>query len=511
MGRSPLNGSTQRDFRPKSSSFLDPLIRCTRRYNSRVVRSVLFGTVFAVLAGLGSLGGGANGQRASAAQAERTTAGVPIPYPEAKPILERLGASLPAELAARPASELESVWDEWVSRRNLEIRARLERGDEDSIINLLLFGTTFTRLPRALNDSARTRGPQRAAQIVRGRTTDLLAGIVSPGQNERLLFVRELVERRGMDPASPSGREQARIYLNDLMTRVAGEVDSYVRAIESVRSIQSGPEFAVRSSLYRARGLSSDTSIRPDFAIDQALEAIRSMGMLEAGSVRRVGVIGPGLDFTDKAEGYDFYPQQTTQPFSVTNSLLRLGLAKADNLRLTTFDLSPRVNLHLQAARRRARAGGAYVVVLPRDRDGRWRPGLIGFWTAFGSRIGAETTAVQPPPDGVDVRAVRVRPDVVSSIDVRDVNVVLERLGPLADDERFDLIIATNILVYYSVFEQSLALANIASMLRPGGFLLSNNVLVELPTTPLHAIGHNRAIYSDRPDDSDDIVWYRRK
>jgi len=44
-----------------------------------------------------------------------------------------------------------------------------------------------------------------------------------------------------------------------------------------------------------------------------------------------------------------------------------------------------------------------------------------------------------------------------------------------------------------------------------GGFLLSNNVLVELPTTPLHAIGHNRAIYSDRPDDSDDIVWYRRQ
>jgi hypothetical protein len=48
-------------------------------------------------------------------------------------------------------------------------------------------------------------------------------------------------------------------------------------------------------------------------------------------------------------------------------------------------------------------------------------------------------------------------------------------------------------------------------MLRPGGFLLSNNVLVELPTTPVHAIGDNRVIYSDRPDDSDDIVWYRRQ
>jgi len=398
-----------------------------------------------------------------------------------------------------------------VSRRNLEIRARLERGDEDSIINLLLFGTTFTKRPRALNDSAKIGGPQRAAEIVRGRIADLVAGIVSPGSNERLLFAREVVERRGMDPTTPSGKEQARIYLLGLMTRVAGEVDGYVRAIQSVRSTRGGAEFAVRSSLYRTRGLSSDTSIRPDFAIDQALEAIRSMGMLDAGSVRRVGVIGPGLDFTDKAEGHDFYPQQTTQPFSVINSLLRLRLAKAGDLRLTTFDLSPRVNLHLQAARRRASAGGAYVVVLPRDRDGRWQPDLSRFWKAFGGSIGEETTAAQSPPRGVDVRVVRVRPDVVSSIEVRDLNVVLERLAPLADEERFDLIIATNILVYYDVFEQSLALANVASMLRPGGFLLSNNVLVELPTTPLHAIGHSRATYSDRPDDSDDIVWYRRQ
>jgi hypothetical protein len=106
---------------------------------------------------------------------------------------------------------------------------------------------------------------------------------------------------------------------------------------------------------------------------------------------------------------------------------------------------------------------------------------------------------------------VRVRPEMLIFIDVRDVNVVLERLAPLAEDERFDLIIATNILVYYGVFEQSLALANIASMMRPGGILLSNNVLVELPTTPVHAVGHSRATYSDRPDDNDDIVWYRRQ
>ena len=346
---------------------------------------------------------------------------------------------------------------------------------------------------------------------MRGRTADLIAGIASPDGKERLQFVREVVARRGIDPTTAIGREQARIYFGDLLARVASEIDGYGREIQAVRSKPNGPEFAVRSSLYRTRGLSSDTSIRPDFAIDRALERLTSMGLIEAGSVNRVGVIGPGLDFTDKAEGYDFYPPQITQPFSVIDSLRRLGLARENDLRLTTFDLSARVNRHLQAARGRADAGESYAVVLPRDRDGRWHPDLIGFWKTFGSRIGENSTRSLSSPAGVDVRVARIRPEVVSSLDVRDMNIVLERLSPSADEERFDLIVATNILVYYSVFEQSLALANLASMLRPGGLLLSNNVLVELPTTPLHAVGDTRVIYSEHPDDTDDIVWYRRQ
>ncbi len=459
-----------------------------QRYNLRVLRSSVCSLLLTAAVGITTFGNTAGSEA--------------ISYGDAKPILERLAASLPTELAGKSASELEGAWGDWVARRNHEIRARLERGDEDSIVNFLLFGTTFTSLPRA---------PNKGAQIVRGRTADLITGIASPGENERLQFVREVVARRGIDPTTPTGREQARIYFGDLLARVAGEIDGYAREIQAVRSKPNGPEFAVRSSLYRTRGLSSDTSIRPDFAIDQALERLTSSGVIKAASVRRVGIIGPGLDFTDKAEGYDFYPPQTTQPFSVIDSLRRLGLARTNDLRLTTLDLSARVNRHLQAARQRAAAGESYVVVLPRDRESKWRPGLIGFWQTYGSRISENSTRSVSSPAGVDVRAARIRPDAVSALDVRDLNIVLERLSPLADEDRFDLIVATNILVYYNVFEQSLALANITSMLRPGGVLLSNNVLVELPTTPLHAIGDTKVIYSDNPDDTDDIVWYQRQ
>jgi hypothetical protein len=150
------------------------------------------------------------------------------------------------------------------------------------------------------------------------------------------------------------------------------------------------------------------------------------------------------------------------------------------------------------------------VLVLPHDRSDAWHPDLTAFWKSFGHLIAHGTTAAAAP-QGVDGRAVRIRPTVVLAIEPHDLNVVVERLVPSNDADRLDVIIATNVLVYYSVFEQSLVLANLASMLRPGGVLLSNNVLVELPTTPLHAVAHSTTTYSARPDDRDDIIWYVRR
>jgi hypothetical protein len=47
-------------------------------------------------------------------------------------------------------------------------------------------------------------------------------------------------------------------------------------------------------------------------------------------------------------------------------------------------------------------------------------------------------------------------------------------------------------------------------MLRPGGFLLSNNALLELPFSQMHSVGYETAVYSDRQGDGDHIVWYQR-
>jgi chemotaxis methyl-accepting protein methylase len=74
----------------------------------------------------------------------------------------------------------------------------------------------------------------------------------------------------------------------------------------------------------------------------------------------------------------------------------------------------------------------------------------------------------------------------------------------------FDLIVATNILVYYDAFEQSLALANIAKMLKPGGVFLTNYAVA--PQPPMEpAANLTTTVYFDRQQNGDTIYCYRRR
>jgi len=445
-----------------------------------------------------------------------------LTYDEAKPILQAMSEILPVELRAVTPSERASVWPKWVAQRDAEIRARLLQGDEDSLVNFLLFGTSFTRRPRVTlqalaqlgrnKDQAPANPSADAAAslaVVQARADDLARALAAPGENERLLVARRLVEKKGHQP---SNRAQVKEYLLAGVARVLDEQATYAKVLESARLLGNATEeFIERSKLYRHRGLSSDTSLLPNFALEQSLATIKARGLLAPGSVRRVAIIGPGLDFTDKQDGYDFYPPQTIQPFAIMDTLLRLSLARLEALQLTTFDLSPRVNDHLRRAQQRAQRGLSYVVQLPRDPQATWRPEAIAYWASFGDRIGTSVPPVAVPAGAgeVKVRAVRLRPAIVSLVTPADVNIVLQRLD-LPAGAGFDLIIATNIFVYYDVFEQSLAAANVERMLRPGGFLLSNNALLELPHSRLHSIGYQTTVYSDRPNDGDHTVWYQR-
>ena len=450
-----------------------------------------------------------------------------LPYNEAEPILKQVDEILPGELKGKSSEQQASVWATWVQRRDHEIRSRLEQGDEDSLINFLLFGSSFTRQPRLNGKQVAQIGPEgvvaqeasgtgevaAARRILSARADDLIKGAALPGNNERLIFANSvLTKRKGLNLKTAAGAAAARNYLLGNLSRVLKESASYTRILEQAKLLGNrSEEFAERSRLFSTRGLSSDTSLPPNFALEQSLKAMLDRKLISAGAIRRVAIIGPGLDITDKEEGFDFYPQQTIQPFAIIDSLLRLGLAQPGELQLTTLDLSPRVNAHISRAHSMAAQGQTYTLQLPRSVEAGWKPEVIKYWTQFGDHIGTPTTAMQPPTTAGNLvtRAVKVRAEIVSRITPLDLNIVLQRLN-LPEDQRFDLIVATNIFIYYDVFEQSLCLRNVETMLRRGGFLLTNNALLELPSSGVHSVDYLTVVYSDRPDDGDHIVWYQR-
>ncbi|MFL6215307.1 MAG: class I SAM-dependent methyltransferase [Blastocatellia bacterium] len=441
-----------------------------------------------------------------------------LSYEQAQPLLDALKEETPSELRYAAAERRADAWRDWAARRDTDIRSRLKRGDEDSVVNFLLFGTSYTRHPRlTLADIARINQKNdqqeaaKAFELIRARADDLVQATLAASTNERVLFVRRMFEEKGYDLKRPATPQQLMLDLLTSLSRVLDEQSSYGRLLEAARMQGDvSQEFVVRSQLYKDRGLSSDTSLPPNFALERSLAALKARGTLAPRSVRRVAIVGPGLDFTDKQDGFDFYPQQTIQPFAVMDSLMRLGLARPNDLRVTTLDLSPRINDHLTRARARATSGTPYIVQLPRDEQ--WKPELLAYWAKFGDQIGTAIAPVAPPTalGTLKVRAVSIRPNVVSLLSSADVDIVLQHLS-LAPAEQFDIIIATNILVYYDTFEQSLALANIEQMLRPGGLLLSNNALLEVPVLHMRSLGYESVAYSDREADGDHIVWYQRQ
>ena len=316
--------------------------------------------------------------------------------------------------------------------------ARRRRDDRQ----LAALRTTFTNsrfpsTPRAAADEAQR------AKLIAARTVELANALATPGQDERRLFARELFAKQG---TAPLPRPNARVLpaISRTSCKACSPRAEITRELQTAgRAGSTSDQFSRRSRVFRDRGLSLDTSFRPSFALEQALVQLRQRGLLKPGTIREV-VIGPGLDFTDKKRPDRLYPQQTLQPFALIDSLLRVGVIKDPaSIRLTTLDISPRVNDHLRRARRRASAGESHrsqAAARPRcEMEGAGGRVL----KIAGDRVGraAPASRARLPAANVDVRTVTVRPAVTLRIEPLDLNVVLQRSAT----HQFDLVVATNV------------------------------------------------------------------
>jgi hypothetical protein len=437
-----------------------------------------------------------------------------LTFQEVKPILETLKTSLPTEV-----SEIknESQWSAWVKKSDADIRQRLELGDEDSIVNQFLFGTSFTNQPRLTEDEINRLAQEKSKdavklyeEVIRDRLEDFTNVVVSPTNNERMSYARDYFRKKiKIELSTIEGKTEIKKIVITSLFRAINEAKNYTAIIEQTRSNQD-EEFRARSAVYQSRGLSSDTSLKPNLAIESAIKQIKEKGLVN--NVLRVAIVGPGLDFTDKDQGYDFYPPQSIQPFAVMESLLKLKLAVKNNLKIDTYDLSPKVNSHIANLSLRGVKNQPYQIQLPLLSDTNWTKEFTDYWTGFGILIGKQTTPISAPSNlkVLKLRSVLVNAEYLGKIKAFDANIVLQS-PVLTEKNKYDLIIGTNIFVYYGEFEKALIMKNTEKMLRKGGILLSNDALTEIMATNVRKIGQTETFYSDKRVDGDLVIWYQKK
>ncbi len=408
-----------------------------------------------------------------------------------------------------PGSEIKegAAWDAWIRARDAEVRGRIDRGVEDSISNLILYGASFTSLPRveSVEFAATESGELRPAAVARIHA--LALALASGAKDERVGFVRDFLARKGI------GRNFEESYFTGNLRRFIAEQAGYQKKLEdAAKGRDPSSVYLARGTLFETRGLSVDTSLLPNFALEETLRAMIRKGALTAESMRRIAVIGPGLDFTDKRDGYDFYPLQTLQPFAVLEAVARLDLGKPEDLEVVCLDLNSAVIAHIQKLAERGRAGEAYTVELPRDPRAEWSPEAISYWKNFGEILGSPRKPLPVPASlgGVAVRAVAIRGQFAARIQVYDANIVAETLD-FPPGQGFDLIVATNVLVYYNRLEQALAMANIARLLNPGGIFLANHPLPSEHASDLRYLGRRTTAFTPSGVYGDDVVVYRRR
>ena len=408
-------------------------------------------------------------------------------YDRVAPVLTNNKFSLPGDLTGTRDAQ-RAAWPRWLQNHDRAIRSRIVRGEEDTLVNFILFGVSFTDRPRVILGNVDAD----ASGLIGQRIQQFIEMLETP-TTDRLKLLKSLVTRLGYGTGTPAEKERLRQYVSQQVTRY----------LQEWRQYRAGG--STTAGLYKNRGLSVDTDFRPNYAVEQTLGEVKRRGLLKA--VKRVAVIGPGLDFTDKDSGFDYYPLQTLQPFALVDSLLRLEMARTSDLEITVFDISNPALDHLAQAIGRARLGQPYTMQLVLDRSSTWTNGAVDYWRRLGDRVGSKTTPMPAPSQiqNIDRRAVQIRPEIVKLLQPQPLNVISQHVEAPAG-KRFDLIVATNVFLYYDRFELALAMLNVESMLNTGGVLLSNDVIEEYSGIKMKSVGTVSVQYA--PTQTDDVRIY---
>lgn len=341
---------------------------------------------------------------------------------------------------------------------------RVRDGDLDHLVFYVLQSRRFTAVPsiepalsaKGFMDSGRVPGE------VRARIAAFLKASAGADTDARATYFRALV--RATWPVE-----------RDRETGITREYERAMRFLydkEFVAQRGRDPAGAVES-LYHSRGFSTDTAVEAGYVVYLGLAVLKSIEPEHR--VRRVLIVGPGLDLAPRTGFTETAPPESYQPWAVIDALAGLGLSRLGDLEVVSADINPRVVDHL-------RRGHDDPPLLHLVSGLDPSPGLTlqadyrEYFAQLGHAIGVARQAASDT-NGRLSKLVAVQPSAARALSAERVDIVTERLS----GQPFDLVIATNILPYFDEVELTLALANIAGMLAPGGILLHNEPRPGLP------------------------------
>ncbi|MBI4902956.1 MAG: hypothetical protein HY820_04925 [Acidobacteria bacterium] len=354
---------------------------------------------------------------------------------------------------------------------NRQTAQRLHDGEWDHIIYYVLQSTRFTNLP-PIEPALSAKAWKEAGSIPHVVARRMSAFLTAKPATERHTAMRSMVQTAGQLRAQ---YERAMQFLYDKEWAPRSKLGAALR--DHV------------AALYQTRGHSSDTNLSATYGVHTGLTVIRSMA--PPNSIRRVLLIGPGLDWSPRTALNEDAPPQSYQPYALADSLVRLGLARTTSLRIDCVDVNPRVVDHINTF-----AQGARQLLLRYPRiDDDWNAYFDGLGKATGKRTGDTLEAGKAA--AASIRALRM-------------NILTERTAAAS----YDLAVATNVLLYFDDHQLGLAMANTAHALRAGGFFLHNELRpaieqwsreLDLPTV------HARTVRIDPTRElHDGVVIHRR-
>lgn len=367
-----------------------------------------------------------------------------------------------------------------------------------------------------LGDTAHTPPIEKLPSDVAARFKDFVKAIKTPKPgDERLNYFKAkfFVEGRFGDMiADPDG------YLYEQYARSMKFL--YEKEFLAPAAIDARSVAARVAKLYEERGHSTDTTIEANFVVHQALAALKAQR--PDARFDNVLIVGPGMDFAPRTDLIDLFEPQSYQPYAVADALLALGLTDLNHLRVHCVDINPRVVSHLNARGYENSTQLSVLSILSGIADSPRRPlssEYKNYFARLGDQIGFASDLSSVP--NAYARHLRRRVTVNRQVDARIsaevMNVIIER-EELPAPREYDLVIVTNVFPYFGDAEVLLALSNIASMMKEGGYLLHNEnrptllALAGMQNLPLSF--SRTALIAGRPDDRTalhDGVWAHRK